>query len=147
MLQAGWKNADLTKYLILQITMSHEEKIEALREYYPDAKGEDWEIKIAGQRVQVIRDDEEQGGVLEFGTELVTSSDGSLAALLGASPGASTSVKAMLDVLKKCFPSEMQTESWKNKLATIIPMYLTTISDEELMVSRKKNNRILHLDD
>ena len=147
MLQAGWINADLTKYLILQITMSHEEKIEALREYYPDAKGEDWEIKIAGQRVQVIRDDEEQGGVLEFGTELVTSSDGSLAALLGASPGASTSVKAMLDVLKKCFPSEMQTESWKNKLATIIPMYLTTISDEELMVSRKKNNRILHLDD
>lgn len=147
MLQAGWNNFELTKYLVLQVAMSHEERIEALREYFPDAMPGDWESRVAGQRVQVIRKDKDEGGVLEFGTELVCSADGSLAALLGASPGASTSVKAMLDVLKKCFVNEMDTISWKEKLIRMIPMFGVTLSEEELLTHRAKNNTLLHLDD
>jgi malate dehydrogenase (quinone) len=147
MLQAGWDNIELTKYLILQVSMSHEEKVEALKEYYPEAKLEDWDIKIAGQRVQVIKDDPEKGGVLEFGTELVCSADGSLAALLGASPGASTSVKAMLDVLKKCFTNEMNTDAWKQQLATMIPIYSNSTDYNKFIFQRRLNNNLLHLDD
>jgi malate dehydrogenase (quinone) len=147
MLQAGWDNIELTKYLILQVSMSLEEKVEALKEYYPEAKLEDWDIKIAGQRVQVIKDDPEKGGVLEFGTELVCSADGSLAALLGASPGASTSVKAMLDVLKKCFVIEMNTDQWKQKLATMIPIYSNSTDYKKFIFQRRLNNKLLHLDD
>ncbi|MES2514331.1 MAG: malate:quinone oxidoreductase, partial [Bacteroidota bacterium] len=91
MLSAGAHNLPLTKYLIQQASQSQEDRIEALKEYFPEAVGEDWELEIAGQRVQVIKKDEEEGGVLEFGTEIVAAGDGSLVALLGASPGASVS--------------------------------------------------------
>ena len=84
---------------------------------------EDWEIEVAGQRVQIIKKDEEHGGVLEFGTEIVSSADGSISALLGASPGASISVMAMLDVIKKCFPEQMKSDKWQAKVKTMIPSY------------------------
>jgi malate dehydrogenase (quinone) len=147
MLSAGWHNIALTKYLIAQATQNHEDRMEALREYFPDAKNEDWELAIAGQRVQVIKKDEEEGGVLEFGTELVHAGDGRLAALLGASPGASTCVSAMLDVLHKCFAKEMLTDAWQEKLQSMIPLYNASFSDAEWLVHRAKNNHILHLDD
>ena len=121
MLAAGWHNLPLTKYLIHQVTQSAEDRLNALKEYYPNAKLEDWELVTAGQRVQVIKKDEKDGGVLEFGTELVYAADGTIAALLGASPGASTAVPVMINVLKKCFPENFATADWQTKLKEIIP--------------------------
>jgi malate dehydrogenase (quinone) len=145
MLSAGWHNIALTKYLIQQIRLNHEDRMDALKEYFPTAKDEEWELAIAGQRVQVIKKDEEEGGVLEFGTELVHSADGSIAALLGASPGASTAISAMLDVMESCFGELMQSDEWKNKLQKIIPLY--NAKDLNWLKHRKVNNGILHLDD
>jgi malate dehydrogenase (quinone) len=147
MLGVGIHNIPLTRYLIQQVTLSHNDRVAALREYYPDAKADEWQLAIAGQRVQVIKKDEEDWGKLEFGTELVHSADGSLAALLGASPGASTAVSAMLEVLKICFPQLMQSDEWKQKLAQVIPLYDEHIPVEEIMQHRVKNNAVLHLDD
>jgi malate dehydrogenase (quinone) len=131
MLGAGIHNLPLTKYLIEQVMLSQEEKVEVLREFIPNAKDEDWEIAIAGQRVQVIRKDEEEGGVLEFGTEVVTAHDGTIAALLGASPGASTSVTVMLEVMEECFPELMNSLEWKEKLVEMIPSYGKHLAEEE----------------
>ncbi|MCY9026182.1 malate dehydrogenase (quinone), partial [Priestia megaterium] len=104
MLAAGVKEMALTKYLIQQVLLSNEKRVEELREFIPNAKSEDWDIVVAGQRVQVIKDTEAGGkGTLQFGTEVVSAADGSVAALLGASPGASTAVHVMLEVLEKCF--------------------------------------------
>ncbi len=128
MLAAGWHNLSLTKYLIQQVTQSAEDRLDALRDYYPDARMEDWDLAIAGQRVQVIKKDDEEIGVLEFGTELVAAADGSLAALLGASPGASTAVTAMVDVLKKCFKEEMKNPEWKAALKRMIPSHGAPVS-------------------
>ena len=125
MISVGLHNMPLTKYLIEQVLQSMDDKLDALREYLPLAQKEDWELEIAGQRVQVIKKDptHEHGGVLEFGTEVVSASDGSLAALLGASPGASTAVSIMLDVLSHCFPDELHTDRWQNKMKQMIPSY------------------------
>lgn len=123
MLQAGMANVPLTKYLIQQVLMKPEEKLETLKEYYPEAKMGDWELAIAGQRVQVIKKNAEGDGVLEFGTELVSAADGSIAALLGASPGASTAVSVMLELIKKCFPQKINTPEWQNKIKEMIPSY------------------------
>jgi malate dehydrogenase (quinone) len=133
MLNVGIHNLPLTKYLIQQVMLSMEEKVDVLREFVPTAKVEDWELAIAGQRVQVIRKDEEEGGVLEFGTEVVTAKDGTIAALLGASPGASTSVVVMLELMEECFPELMQSKEWKEKLEEMIPSYgKSLIGDKEL---------------
>lgn len=123
MLAAGFKNIPLTKYLIEQVRQSPEDRLEALREYLPAARLEDWELEIAGQRVQVIKKDEKEGGVLEFGTEVVSAADGSIAALLGASPGASTAVSIMLDLMKKCFKEKVSSAEWTAKLKQMIPSY------------------------
>ena len=131
MLAAGWHNLALTKYLIQQVAQSPEDRFEALKEYFPEAQMEDWDLAIAGQRVQVIKKDDKKVGVLEFGTELVCAGDGSLAALLGASPGASTAVTAMIDVLKKCFPQEMKSPEWKSRLKQIVPSHGSPISQAE----------------
>ncbi len=129
MLAAGLHNIPLTKYLIDQVRQSPEERLEALREYFPEARSNDWELEIAGQRVQVIKKDEEEGGILEFGTEVVSAADGSLAALLGASPGASTAVSIMLSLLKRCFPENYQSEAWQQKLREMIPSYGQSLGD------------------
>src|SRR5699024_1093494 len=105
MLAAGAKEVPLTKYLIQQLMLSKEKRMEELREFIPNANSDDWDFIVAGQRVQVIKDTDAGGkGTLQFGTEVITSDDGSVAALLGASPGASTAVQVMLDVLNRCFP-------------------------------------------
>lgn len=122
MVMAGLKNIPLTKYLIQQVLLSKEKRMEELREFIPDAKSEDWDIVVAGQRVQVIKDTKEGGkGTLQFGTEVVNSADGSIAALLGASPGASTSVHVMLDILSRCFSDHLK--EWEPKLKEMIPSY------------------------
>nr|WP_281242968.1 malate:quinone oxidoreductase [Thalassobacillus cyri] len=128
MLGAGVKNASLTKYLIEQVVQSKEQRIEALRQFIPDAKSEDWDLVVAGQRVQVIKDTEAGGkGTLQFGTEVVSSSDGSIAALLGASPGASTAVSVMLEVMERCFPQHMK--AWEPKIKEMIPSYGILLSE------------------
>lgn len=122
MLAAGAKNLPLTKYLIEQVMLSKEQRIEELREFIPTAKSEDWDMVVAGQRVQVIKDTVDGGkGTLQFGTEVVSAADGSIAALLGASPGASTAVSVMLELIQKCFPQYMK--AWEPKLLEMIPSY------------------------
>ena len=136
MLSAGWHNIPLTKYLVQQVMQSDEERIKALKEYFPNAKQEDWELLEAGQRVQVIKKDEKEGGILEFGTEVISTSDGTLACLLGASPGASTAVAIMIDVLNKCFLDEMKSEIWQEKMKQMIPSFGQSLNENpELCVS------------
>jgi len=148
MLQVGLHNMSLTKYLIQQVRLSPEEKLEILQEFYPAAKMEDWELAIAGQRVQVIKKDKNGDGILEFGTELVHAADGSIAALLGASPGASTSVSVMLDLLQQCFGEQMQTEAWQSKLKEMIPSYGQHLADDPELIEKVKGwtTAVLHLD-
>ncbi len=121
MLSAGAKNIPLTKYLIKQVRLSKEQRMEELREFIPNAKIEDWDLVVAGQRVQVIKDTEEGRGMLQFGTEVISGSDGSIAALLGASPGASTAVSVMLELIKRCFPQHIK--AWEPKIKKMIPSY------------------------
>jgi len=120
MLAVARDNMDLTKYLVSEVMQSMEQRLESLRRFYPEAKAEDWRLEIAGQRVQIIKKDAKKGGVLQFGTELVSAKDGSLAALLGASPGASVTVSIMLELLERCFPEKTRTE-WATKLEEIFP--------------------------
>ncbi|WP_462254860.1 malate dehydrogenase (quinone) [Ferruginibacter sp.] len=147
MLSAGWHNLPLTKYLIQQVTQSAEDRLNALKEYYPHAKMEDWELVIAGQRVQVIKKDEKEGGVLEFGTELVCAADGSLAALLGASPGASTAVAVMINVLKNCFKESFESDDWQLKLKELLPTFGKRWEDYEILCQeiREWTNDVLEL--
>ena len=134
MLMAGLHNIPLTRYLIQQVMQSPEDRLAALREYFPNAQMQDWELEVAGQRVQVIKKDDEEGGVLEFGTEVVSAADGSIAALLGASPGASTAVSIMLGLLKQCFPDKIKSETWQHKLNGMIPTYGSSLADNALLV-------------
>ncbi|SEM84650.1 malate dehydrogenase (quinone) [Chitinophaga rupis] len=129
MLAAGFDNIPLTKYLIEQVRQSPEGRMEALRAFVPQAKMEDWDLETAGQRVQIIKKDPEHGGVLEFGTEVVSAADGTIAALLGASPGASTAVSIMLDLLNRCFKTQMNSPEWKAKLKEMIPSYGQKLAD------------------
>jgi malate dehydrogenase (quinone) len=147
LVSAGVHNIPLTKYLISQVTQSQDDRMEALLEYFPLAEKEDWKLQDAGQRVQVIKKDEEEGGVLEFGTEVVYASDGSLATLLGASPGASTSVSIMIDVLNKCFPELCATEQWQTEFKKLIPSYgFSLAKDGELCAkTRARTSEILKL--
>ncbi|WP_229389276.1 malate:quinone oxidoreductase [Lysinibacillus sphaericus] len=133
LLAAGVKEMSLTKYLIQQLLLSKDQRMEELREFIPTAKSEDWDIVVAGQRVQVIKDTEAGGkGTLQFGTEVVSAADGSIAALLGASPGASTAVHVMLQVIQKCFPQ--QAKEWEPKLKEMIPSYgISLLQNPELL--------------
>ena len=138
MLAAGIHNIPLTKYLIDQVRQSPEDRLEALKEYMPEARMEDWELEKAGQRVQVIKKDKKEGGVLEFGTEMVTAADGSLAALLGASPGASTSVSIMLDLIHRCFKDQAATPEWKEQLQKLIPSFGTSLAKDAKLAAKTR---------
>ncbi|WNS75422.1 malate:quinone oxidoreductase [Bacillus sp. DTU_2020_1000418_1_SI_GHA_SEK_038] len=132
MLAAGAKEMSLTKYLIQQVMLSKEQRMEELREFIPTAKTEDWELVVAGQRVQVIKDTEAGKGTLQFGTEVINAADGSVAALLGASPGASTAVHVMLEVINKCFPQHVR--EWEPKIKEMIPSYgVSLMENPELL--------------
>jgi len=120
----GLRQAGLVKYLVSQLLLSESDRVQALREFVPAAVDSDWEPAIAGQRVQVIR----RGGVLEFGTTVLSAADGTIAGLLGASPGASTAVPAMLDVMERCFPDRYG--SWSPKLKEMVPSLGAELSNE-----------------
>jgi len=120
MLQVGATNFELVQYLINQLRQSPAERHEALQQFMPTARANDWTLSVAGQRVQIIKRSK-QGGRLQLGTEVVASGDGSLAALLGASPGASTAVTIMLEVLQRCFKQRLDSEAWQQRLQSLLP--------------------------
>ena len=123
MIQAGIDNVPLTVYLIKQILMLDRQRMKKLNVFIPAAEFKDWRAMFAGQRVQIIKKDANGRGSLQFGTEVITSQDGTLAALLGASPGASTVVNIMLQVLERCFGDKMNSSDWREKLTQMVPSY------------------------
>ncbi len=131
MLAAGRDNMSLTQYLVNECRKSHGDRCDMLREFFPDAKDEDWRLITAGQRVQMIKKDSERTGKLQFGTEVVTSSDGSLSTVLGASPGASTAVSILLQLLEQSFPKEMKSDAWASRLSEMIPGYGIRLSEDK----------------
>lgn len=147
MISAGLHNLGLTKYLIDQVRQSPEDRFAALKEYLPGARFEDWELETAGQRVQVIKKDKKEGGILEFGTEVVSATDGSIAALLGASPGASTAVAIMLDLFERCFKDKLQTPKWQEKIREMIPTYKQPLSENAALLksTRARTAEVLKL--
>ncbi|CAM3334186.1 malate dehydrogenase (quinone) [Empedobacter stercoris] len=144
LMNCGLNNIDLTKYLIEQVMLSKAKKVESLQEYLPEAKLDDWFEQTAGQRVQVI-EQQDGKGTLKFGTEIVTSQDGSMSALLGASPGASTSVSAMLNLMKQCFPDLMKND-WNDAIKTMIPSYGEDLGQADLIeASRARTTKVLKI--
>ncbi len=146
MLGVGLTEMGLLKYLIGQLLLSEPARVESLREFAPSAKDSDWEVDIAGQRVQVIRKAKGKGGVLEFGTTVLSAADGSIAGLLGASPGASTAVPAMFDVMKRCFPDRYQ--DWQPKLKEMVPSLGIELSNEPKLFEEvwARGTKVLKLD-
>ncbi|WLS77903.1 malate dehydrogenase (quinone) [Erwinia pyri] len=128
MTDVGLDNFDLVKYLIGQVMLSDDDRFAALKEYYPSARKEDWKLIQAGQRVQIIKKDADKGGVLKLGTEIVTDQQKTLAALLGASPGASTAAPISINVMKKLFPEQFNSPEWQSKIRTIVPSYGQTLN-------------------
>lgn len=142
MLGAGKHNMSLTKYLVSEVFQTHSQRMQALREFLPQAKSEDWRLASAGQRVQIIKKCDEKMGKLEFGTEIVASEDGSLAALLGASPGASVSVPAMIDVLERCFSTQLKTATWQQKMKQLVPSYGESLIENADLLKTVRNRTL-----
>lgn len=142
MLAAGLDNMDLTRYLIGEVLQSHQQRVSALSRLYPAAREIDWSLATAGQRVQIIKQCENRGGKLEFGTEIVTASDGSLAALLGASPGASTAVDAMLGVIENCLGKKISTPEWQQRLREMVPSYGASLIDNAELLHRVRQRTL-----
>jgi malate dehydrogenase (quinone) len=147
MAAAAWHNLDLTRYLIGQVLQSPRQRLAALQRFVPTARMEDWKLEIAGQRVQVIKHDPKLGGRLEFGTEVVASGDGSLAALLGASPGASTAATTMVYLILRCFSDHAQGDAWQGMLRRMVPSFGHDLTKETdlLRTIRDRNNQVLQL--
>jgi malate dehydrogenase (quinone) len=147
MLAVARDDFDLTEYLVGQVFESKGTRFEALRAFLPRVEEADWREEVAGQRVQIIKRDPKRGGVLQFGTELVGASDGSLVALLGASPGASTAAWVAVHVLERCFRREMTEQGWNARLKAVIPSYgVSLIDDAELCRRvRAETAEVLHL--
>ncbi|MEH3103803.1 MAG: malate dehydrogenase (quinone) [Sphingomonas phyllosphaerae] len=137
MLAVGWDDFDLVEYLAGQLIMNDADRMNALREYLPGAKDDDWRLWQAGQRVQIIKRDPKKGGVLKLGTEIVAAKDGSIAALLGASPGASTAPSIMLDLLKKVFADRLATPAWQQRIRAIVPNYGTPLNTQPDLLARE----------
>ncbi|KAB8311841.1 malate dehydrogenase (quinone) [Erwinia endophytica] len=123
MIHVGLDNFDLVKYLIGQVMLNDDDRFAALKEYYPAARKEDWRLIQAGQRVQIIKKDAQKGGVLKLGTEVVIDQQRTVAALLGASPGASTAAPITLNVVKKLFPEQFNSPQWQSKIREIVPSF------------------------
>ncbi|HEB4875510.1 TPA: malate dehydrogenase (quinone) [Kluyvera ascorbata F0526] len=123
MTHVGLDNFDLVKYLVSQVMLSDDDRFAALKEYYPEARKEDWKLIQAGQRVQIIKKDADKGGVLKLGTEVVVDQQRTISALLGASPGASTAAPITLNVIKKLFPEQFNSPEWQSKIRNIVPSF------------------------
>ncbi len=149
MLDVAKDNMDLTEYLISQVLQSGAHQFEMLTQFYPRARRPQWQEVVAGQRVQIIRPTHKHhGGRLEFGTELISASDQSLAALLGASPGASTAAFIAIELLERCFADRLTADGWLNTLRQIFPTYgidLKTDADACRSI-RAKTAQVLKLD-
>ncbi|MBF9264953.1 malate dehydrogenase (quinone) [Paracidovorax cattleyae] len=147
MLRVGIHNLDLVKYLVQQAELTDEDRYRELQAYFPQARRKDWHLITAGQRVQVIKRDPEKGAVLQFGTEVVTDADGTIAALMGASPGASTAPYIMLNLMAKAFPRQMTDAGWKPRLQRIVPSYGRKINDSAATTNeiRRMTSTALHL--
>lgn len=147
MLAVSRDSMDLTRYLISEVRQTMEQRLDSLRRFYPQLDPADWKLEIAGQRVQIIKKDEKKGGILQFGTELVSSADGSLAALLGASPGASVTVSIMLILLKRCFPEQRESAEWTEKLNAIFPAPLKELETNAELYHRiqERSDKLLKL--
>ncbi|TBU89710.1 malate dehydrogenase (quinone) [Phytopseudomonas dryadis] len=147
MLAVARDNFDLTRYLVKEVMQSQEQRLDTLRGFYPQAKASDWRLEIAGQRVQIIKKDPKKGGVLQFGTELVAAKDGSIAALLGASPGASVTVSIMLDLIRRCFPEQAASAQWSSKLNEIFPApsAVLTSDAEQYRAVQSRSDAVLQL--
>ena len=128
MLAVAVQNLSLVTYLVTEVLATRSKRVQALWDFYPSADPDDWYELTAGQRVQVIKPDAKKVGVLQFGTEVVASADGTIAGLLGASPGASTATAIMLEVLERCFPDRMS--GWTPRLRRIVPSFGTKLSDD-----------------
>ncbi len=142
--QAGLKNLDLVNYLVNQVGLNTDERIELLKEFLPSVREADWKLSYAGQRVQIIKQTN-QGGILKMGTEVVSSADGSLTALLGASPGASTAVEIMLNLLYRCWSEKMNTNKWQQKLSMLFPSFGKEVNQDIGLFKklRKRNDEFL----
>jgi malate dehydrogenase (quinone) len=147
MMAVAFDNMDLTRYLVKGALQSHKERVAALANFYTDAKENEWSLESAGHRVQIIKRCDTKGGKLEFGTETITSRDGTLAALLGASPGASIAVQAMIEVIERCFKKQAKSAEWKHKLKEMIPSYGESLDEnlELLHTERRRTRAILGL--
>jgi len=147
LLAVGKDSLALEEYLIGQVLESSEKRFAALREFFPDAKEEDWRVEVAGQRVQIIKKDPKHGGILEFGTELVSAADHSIVAMLGASPGASTAVWIMLRVIERSFAEKLKTGGWQAKLKEIIPSYGQSLIEDAALCQRVRAETaaVLHI--
>jgi len=132
----GMSNLDLEKYLVGQVLESFAERLGALREFFPNAKPDDWKVEVAGQRVQIIKKDPTRGGILEFGTELVFGANQSIVAMLGASPGASTAVWIMVHVIEHSFEDKLKTGRWSSKMKEMIPSYGQSLSENPALGQR-----------
>ncbi|MFS3130054.1 malate:quinone oxidoreductase [Nocardioides sp. Bht2] len=141
MVKAGLANIGLTIYLITQLLARKKTKFAELQEFFGDADPADWEKITAGQRVQVIRPE----GVLQFGTEVITHGDGSIAGLLGASPGASTAAPIMLELLERCFPQRW--EEWQPRLTEMVPSHGEPLSSDPALAReiRERTSKVLEL--
>ncbi|ADD79279.1 MULTISPECIES: malate dehydrogenase (quinone) [Pantoea] len=136
MTHVGMDNFDLVKYLIGQVMLSDDDRFAALKEYYPEAKKEDWKLIQAGQRVQIIKKDADKGGVLKLGTEIVTDQQKTVAALLGASPGASTAAPIAINVMQKLFPEQFKSAEWQEKIRKIVPAYGQKLNDNPALTQQ-----------
>jgi malate dehydrogenase (quinone) len=138
MLHVFIRNLNLLSYLIKQSSSSYKDKMKALREFYPLAHEKDWKLASAGKRVQIIKPFKKIGGKLEFGTEVVWSDDATLAALMGASPGASTSVYSMLNVIEKSFKGRINSTIWKNTIEKMVPSYNQDLSKQPSLFNKTR---------
>lgn len=148
MIAVARDNLDLVRYLVGEVLQSPQERLDSLKQYMPTARAEDWELQVAGQRVQIIKRDPKRGGRLEFGTEVVTAADGSLSSLLGASPGASTAVSTMLQVVQRCFADRLADGACRDRLHGMIPSHGRRLSEDRYLLRtvRDRDDRILGLD-
>ena len=144
MLDVGIKNKELINYLFSQSLKSHNSRVENLRNMMPSADPSNWYLENAGQRVQIIKKTKD-GGFLQFGTEIVNSADGTLSALLGASPGASTAVTIMIKVLKKSCLFKSDKIHLEKKISHLLyESELKNESDKNFLENiKKRNNSIL----